>query len=148
MQIFIKQGIKAVRMDDIARQMGISKRTLYELFADKETLLYMAVERYFERCDERRTAMCADARNVLEAIFIGLSDVMAQSETTDRIMGNLRRFYPAVYGRMLREGAEKTRRGIREGTFPIQDQSLCPGKRGGCLLRNIKSQQRDCTRRV
>lgn len=114
MQIFIKQGIKAVRMDDIARQMGISKRTLYELFADKETLLYMAVERYFERCDERRTAMCADARNVLEAIFIGLSDVMAQSETTDRIMGNLRRFYPAVYGRMLREGAEKNRRGIRE----------------------------------
>lgn len=25
------------------------------------------------------------------------------------------------------------------GNFPIQDQSLCPGKRGGCLLRNIKA---------
>lgn len=40
MQIFLKQGIKAVRMDDIAQMMGISKRTLYELFGDKETLLF------------------------------------------------------------------------------------------------------------
>ncbi|WP_303669866.1 TetR/AcrR family transcriptional regulator, partial [uncultured Alistipes sp.] len=35
MQMFVAQGIKAVRMDDIARQLGVSKRTLYEEFGDK-----------------------------------------------------------------------------------------------------------------
>jgi AcrR family transcriptional regulator len=38
-QAFSAYGIKAVRMDDIAAAEGISKRTLYELYADKEALL-------------------------------------------------------------------------------------------------------------
>lgn len=36
---FTSNGIKNVRMDDLASSMGISKRTLYEIFTDKETLL-------------------------------------------------------------------------------------------------------------
>lgn len=46
MQMFVSQGIKAVRMDDIAQQLGVSKRTLYELFGDKESLLYLAMEHF------------------------------------------------------------------------------------------------------
>ena len=38
MHMFVSQGIKSVRMDDIAQQLGVSKRTLYELFGDKEGL--------------------------------------------------------------------------------------------------------------
>ena len=39
LRLFLKKGIRAVRMDDIANEMGISKRTLYELFENKEELL-------------------------------------------------------------------------------------------------------------
>lgn len=46
MHMFVSQGIKSVRMDDIAQQLGVSKRTLYEMFGDKEGLLYLAMERY------------------------------------------------------------------------------------------------------
>ena len=35
MDMFHKQGIKQVRMDDIAKTLSISKRTLYEIFDDK-----------------------------------------------------------------------------------------------------------------
>ena len=35
-KMFVNQGVKAVRMDDIAHELSISKRTLYELFGDKE----------------------------------------------------------------------------------------------------------------
>ena len=44
MQAFFSKGIRAVKMDDIARMMSISKRTLYEIFADKESLLYAGVK--------------------------------------------------------------------------------------------------------
>lgn len=37
--LFSEHGIKNVSMDDIAHNASISKRTLYELFEDKETLL-------------------------------------------------------------------------------------------------------------
>ena len=69
MHMFVSQGIKSVRMDDIAQQLGVSKRTLYELFGDKEGLLYLAMDRYFEKKRIERAAVCAHARNVLEAML-------------------------------------------------------------------------------
>ena len=37
--LFLRHGIKSITMDYIASQVGISKRTLYELFKDKDQLL-------------------------------------------------------------------------------------------------------------
>lgn len=41
--LFSQYGIKSVSMDDIARNVGISKRTLYTMFADKEALLIAGI---------------------------------------------------------------------------------------------------------
>lgn len=38
-EAFTTKGIKSITMDDIAAALGISKRTLYEVFVDKESLL-------------------------------------------------------------------------------------------------------------
>ena len=46
MKLFTERGIKAVKMDDIAQQLGISKRTLYEVYEDKEKLLYQGIVTY------------------------------------------------------------------------------------------------------
>ena len=51
LQSFVTHGIKSITMDDIAAALGISKRTLYEVFADKETLLMECLRR---AQDERR----------------------------------------------------------------------------------------------
>ncbi len=114
MRMFVSEGIRSVRMDDIARQLGVSKRTLYELFGDKESLLYLAMEHWFEcrRLDRERAS--AGAGNVLEAMFMVLGCVMDDSETIQRLMGNLRKFYPAVHERLLREGSAKSRRDMRQ----------------------------------
>ena len=39
-QMILSLGVKSVRMDDVAGELGMSKRTLYEMFGDKEELLY------------------------------------------------------------------------------------------------------------
>lgn len=44
-KMFHEQGIRSVRMDDIASHLSISKRTLYEMFQDKEELLLECVKR-------------------------------------------------------------------------------------------------------
>lgn len=113
MQMFATQGIKSVRMDDIAQHLGVSKRTLYELFGDKEGLLYLAMERYFQRDRQRWTELTANARNVLEAMFM----VLAQ------VMDNLKKFYPAVHDKLTREGMEKNRRSLRG----MLDQGIVDG---------------------
>ncbi|WP_304581784.1 TetR/AcrR family transcriptional regulator [uncultured Alistipes sp.] len=114
MEMFVTQGIKSVRMDDIAQRLGISKRTLYELFGDKEGLLYLAMVCYFERNRLRWAELSTAAPNVLERLFLVLNDVMEHSETTSRMMENLRKFYPAVHERFMRGGSEKNRADFRE----------------------------------
>lgn len=110
MQMFVSQGIKSVRMDDIAQQLGVSKRTLYEMFGDKEGLLYLAMERYSERNRQRWNELTADAHDVLEAMFMVLGEVMDNAEVSRRMMDNLRKFYPAVHDKLMREGMVKTAR--------------------------------------
>ena len=125
MHMFVSQGIKSVRMDDIAQQLGVSKRTLYELFGDKEGLLYLAMERFFESKRVERAEACVGARNVLEAMFMVLGCVADESEVIQRLLGNLRKFYPAVHSKLMREGAAQSRldlqrmleTGIAEGLF-------------------------------
>jgi len=36
--LFMQYGLKSVSMDDIANKMGISKKTIYQYYADKEAL--------------------------------------------------------------------------------------------------------------
>lgn len=43
-KMFMLQGIKDVKMDDIAQGMGISKRTIYEQFSDKKELLFNTLD--------------------------------------------------------------------------------------------------------
>lgn len=45
MHEFRTNGIKQVKMDDIARKLGISKRTLYEIYGNKEDLLMEGIKR-------------------------------------------------------------------------------------------------------
>ena len=41
----IKQmGVRSIRMDDVASSLGMSKRTLYEMFGDKEDLLFESIK--------------------------------------------------------------------------------------------------------
>lgn len=69
MREFHQRGVKAVKMDEISRGLRVSKRTVYEIFGDKEELLLagMKIERaeYKARVEEYALA---HARNVMDVI--------------------------------------------------------------------------------
>lgn len=124
-EMFVTYGIKAVRMDDIAHELCVSKRTLYELFGDKEELLYLAMMQIFCSKREEHFKITNKAENILEAMFIVLSRVMEEAPIHERLTGNLKKFYPKVFERVRAEGVEANHRGlqqlieegIREGFF-------------------------------
>ena len=71
MQQFKEMGVKNVKMDDISAIIGISKRTLYEIYENKEVLLFEGVRRYHEStwADIRNYAFQAD--NVIDiALYV------------------------------------------------------------------------------
>ncbi|MCU0441766.1 MAG: TetR/AcrR family transcriptional regulator [Bacteroidia bacterium] len=46
--LFMRYGFKSITMDDVARELGISKKTLYQYFTDKNDLVNQTVENHLE----------------------------------------------------------------------------------------------------
>ena len=66
---FTKSGIRNVRMDDLAVSLSISKRTLYELFRDKEQLLLEVVRCHWQDMSDYMAEIISRTEDVLEIIF-------------------------------------------------------------------------------
>lgn len=113
MKMFVSQGVKAVRMDDIAQSLSVSKRTLYELFGDKEELLYQSIKFYIDKCNKHRQHQREKLNNGLELIMISLRDMVAEAPVSGRLRRNLRRFYPQVYERLDSESHGEIKGGLK-----------------------------------
>lgn len=98
--MFVTQGVKAVRMDDIAQELSISKRTLYELFGDKEELLYQSILHFLVKGQQRRVEQSQSVENSLEVMLVCLRDMVVYAPISSRIRANLKRFYPKVFERL------------------------------------------------
>ena len=66
---FTSRGIKDVKMDDIASMLSISKRTIYELFNDKEQLLFEALKLHNEKILQEGKQIVRKASHTLEIIL-------------------------------------------------------------------------------
>lgn len=68
-KMFFDQGIRKVRMDDVAAALSMSKRTLYEMFADKEELLLECMKANQEETFRYAAKVAVEADNVLEIVL-------------------------------------------------------------------------------
>ena len=70
MRAFKERGIRSVRMDDIATTLGISKRTIYEIYSNKEELLLDGIMRE-DMASKRDSQLFAQDKNhtVMDIIF-------------------------------------------------------------------------------
>lgn len=66
---FRKIGIKGVKMDDIAGKLSISKRTLYEIYSNKEELLYEGIRHREEEADRYIDEFQQAGHTVMEVII-------------------------------------------------------------------------------
>lgn len=113
-KMFIAEGVKSVRMDDIAHELSVSKRTLYELFGDKEQLIYEAICHFVEEAHARRITILNDVDNELEAMLVSLRDMIVRAPEVARVRRNLERFYPKVNMRLEENGMMRSKSELRE----------------------------------
>lgn len=97
-------GIKSVRMDDVATSLGISKRTLYEMFGDKEELLFQSVLYISERHACEALESVKGYTNSLELLFMCSNAMIVNSgfpsDAQRRLVMNIKKFYPEIYEKM------------------------------------------------
>ena len=68
-ELFHKRGIRCVKMDDIANELKISKRTLYEIYSNKEELLLEVVRHDKQREKRRMDEIARTGLNVINIII-------------------------------------------------------------------------------
>ena len=68
-ELFKVYGIKSVTMDSLANQFGISKRTIYEVFSDKDELLMSVLVRMARQQEELVKRVLDESENSIVAIF-------------------------------------------------------------------------------
>lgn len=94
---FMQRGIKGLKMDDLATMMGISKRTLYELFEDKESLLEACIYSNQLKNDEYMKEVVATSNNVIEVILRGYkSRIEVAHNTNPKFFEDIQK-YPKAY---------------------------------------------------
>lgn len=121
---FQQKGIRNVRMDDIANELSISKRTLYELFRDKEELLLEVVRSHSDEMHAYMTQVALQAENVLEVLFKFYERSAKDLQNTHRRFFEDMEKYPKVQRFIedsrrgnLDEAMDFYRTGVEQGIF-------------------------------
>jgi len=124
--LFLKFGIRAVTMDSIAHHLGMSKRTIYEHFADKNELLMSVMENMAARQKESFRKIMSEAGNVIEALFEILSIATLHfNNTNPTFFMDLNKYHYRVYEKICQKLDIKNyemslamlRRGVDEKVF-------------------------------
>ena len=121
---FAQRGIKSVKMDDIAKGLNISKRTLYELYENKEILLYECIKKAKAQDEREMLTMMSQHDNVIDIILnIYKIKIEQFKQVTPQFYSDLEKF-PKVMS-YLEEQHDRDRvlqkqfivRGVEEGYF-------------------------------
>lgn len=123
---FKQFGFKNVTVDDIARSSGISKKTLYEQFEDKDELVYESV-RYMLDCKQCEFDEVMKGRyNAIEQLIQIITVMEELIQGMNRVcFQDLQRYYPKAYQymeayrkqKMLKDITDNLKQGIEEGLY-------------------------------
>ena len=123
-EAFTTKGIKSITMDDIAAALGISKRTLYEVFVDKESLLKDCILTVQAERDQYLQEVYEQSHNVLEVILaVFQKSIEMFHKTNKRFFEDIKKYHTA-YAQMTNrhnQDSEETvnffKEGVKQGIF-------------------------------
>lgn len=125
-KVFWKYGIKSVTMDDVARHLGISKKTLYQHVTDKNDLVVKVLNNTSDRFCEAIDGIRASGFNAIDEMLAIAGFISKQiSAFHPSIYFDLAKYYPEACRIMdknkqvlvVEQIAENMRKGVREGLY-------------------------------
>jgi AcrR family transcriptional regulator len=99
--LFMRYGIRSITMDEIAAQLGISKKTIYQFFTDKDAMVEAVVNELINRNEEDCRSFSLTAENAVHEIFIAMDFTQEMLKAMNpQIMYDLEKHHPAAYKRL------------------------------------------------
>lgn len=124
--LFMRYGLKSVSMDDIARSMGVSKKTLYQLIENKEALITEVMIANREKDMQMiMEAVNASSDAIDEFLRISRNFIREMREVSPTTLYDLKKYYGSIWEEQM-EGHIDTfilcigtnlYRGVEEGLY-------------------------------
>ncbi len=124
--LFLSFGVKSITMDDIAKELGISKKTIYTYFSTKEKLVESASIFAFEQINEGIFSICAANYNPIQELYKVKSLVLEQLKNEKSSpQYQLQKYYPKIFETLKQKQfdsvnaciAQNLKRGIQDGYY-------------------------------
>jgi AcrR family transcriptional regulator len=123
-ELFMQAGIKSVTMDDIAKHLGISKKTIYQFFGDKNELVLASVKKKLVEDECQMQSIIQSSTNVIEEM---INMMKCSEEIFSRInpivIHDIQKYHPEAWGEfqkfksdvLIKTLEELLNKGIQQG---------------------------------
>ncbi|MFN3404966.1 MAG: TetR/AcrR family transcriptional regulator [Cytophagaceae bacterium] len=125
-QMFLRFGVKVITMDQIARELGMSKKTIYQYFQDKNELVCEVLRGYMEKDDKCINEIIENASDPVDEV-LRIADYLSSSlqNMNLAVLYEVQKYHPEAYN-IYKEFKEKCikntlvenlKRGIEKGLY-------------------------------
>ena len=128
--LYYQYGIKSVTMDDVARELGMSKKTLYKYVSNKDELVEYCVDYLLKQRDCAFQEIEKKDLNAIEMLFAVNEHVVDMLKNYNPSTEyDLKKYYPKLY--------EKLRKFRRENMYEAVITNIKKGKQEGLFRENL-----------
>lgn len=94
----MKYGIRSITMDDVARELSISKKTLYQFVEDKDDLVKKTITTHLEEMDRMAMSIVSAEENAIQQI-LKIAEIMIcmHREVSQGVLFDLKKFHPETF---------------------------------------------------
>ncbi len=124
--MFFKYGIRSVSMDEIATQLGISKKTIYQHYADKDALVDDVINSEINENKEKCGRYQQVADNAIHETFLALENISEILKAMNvSLFNDLEKYHPIAYKKLMEHKNKflsalvknNLDRGVKEGLY-------------------------------
>jgi TetR/AcrR family transcriptional regulator, cholesterol catabolism regulator len=125
-ELFMRYGVRSISMDDIARHLTVSKKTLYQHFADKEDIVTVTCKAHLDRSADEFQSIRKTSKNAIEEL-VQLSVCLKRNmqDMNPSLLFDLQKYHPKAWrvwlnhkNKFIRETVVRNlKQGMQEGYF-------------------------------
>lgn len=123
-ELFFKYGVRSVTMDDIARHLGMSKKTIYQSYKEKDEIVHKLMQSHIKEDEFACTEAYKKGNNVVEEVFNVIRNITEIfSKVNPLLLYELQKYYPQSW-KLVKEFKENF-------VQKMVEQSIEKGKKEG-----------------
>ncbi len=125
-ELFLKYGVRNVTMDDLAQQLGVSKKTIYASYHNKREIVMAVANDFFRKEKERSEQLSEQSENAIDELFRIVSwSLNVIKKISPNLIFEIRKYYPEAWrvfdafhrGYVLNKIKQNLEQGIVEGLY-------------------------------